>query len=419
MQPKPMQRNLECVDCGRKHFSRYAEKLGVKLEDKAIEYAIDMSPDNIRTHAQVLFPLMWHMAGFISAGSYKTIVKTGSTQCLSERELRNILEADPEKEAKKEANERAAEFIKEFDHPPLIHENLKLCALANNLVDNYAGDHRGDTVDIEEILSSEKLLVDDIGIFLGYARGKHVGIIPDNAGEVMFDRLTADILLSNCRVSVVCAQTPRWNDVTYQECQEIFSGMVPVIKSHSVCQYSGEELNRIADEHNIDCWLAKGIVNFESYDGKSEIPVFNFLSLKCKGIQQVFGVDKPEGVITLQPFYDKPPGIYSVRILINPTMYDKRIVPDLLKDIRKTAIEEVEKIPDVKDAVYPIAVCEGEREFLRDSPPTGELVARDYDIYFAVDISKVEKSKVVALGKVMRRRFMDEDYPLQFIDNKR
>lgn len=408
-----MQRNLACVECGRKHFPRYAEKLGVKLEDKVIEFGIDMAPDNIRTHAQVLFPLIWYRADLISESSYKTIVETGSTECLSEEELQKILDADPEKEAKREANERAAEFIQGFRSLPKIRDNLKLCALANNLADSYAGDHRGDIVDIEKVLSSEELLVDDIGIFLGYAKGKHVGIIPDNAGEVMFDKLTADILLSNCRVSVVSAQTPRWNDVTFEECREVFSS-IPVIRSFSVCHYSGEELNRIANEHNIDCWLTKGIVNFEAYDGQSEMPVFNFLSLKCKGIQQVFGVDKPKGAITLQPFYDKPSEIYSIRMLINPATYDKRVMPDILRDIRKAAIEEIEGIPDIRDAVYPVAVLEGKREFRKGSPLTGELAARDYDIYLAVDVSNVEKSKIEELGKVMRRRFMADDYPLPY-----
>ncbi len=120
----------------------------------------------------------------------------------------------------------------------------------------------------------------------------------------MFDSLLADMLLSNCRVSVVCAVTPRWNDVTYAECINIFSStpQINVIPSFSLCQYSSEELNMIAFEKGTDCWVAKGIVNFESYDGNSEIPVFNFLSLKCRGMQEYFGVNRPYGVITLQPF---------------------------------------------------------------------------------------------------------------------
>jgi uncharacterized protein with ATP-grasp and redox domains len=298
-----MERNEFCVDCGRKYFKKYAKKVGINLSDGELEKWINYEKNNLRDD-NFIYPIIWHRAGFISKSTYDCVSATMNAKSLDPVEIEIILRADPEKLSKRETNKKAEKVLKSLEGQKFdLKERIRLSVLANQLLDNYAGDFVSNPKKIDELMGiiREDFFVDHTqGLIkkINKISGNYaVGLIPDNGGEVIFDKYLIDFLRENrVNVKIVAAKTPKWDDVTYEECKKIFDDY-EIIPLYALNHYDMQELNRTAEKEKIDLYVAKGILNVESYTKELVVPLFNLFVTKCNGIQKYFEVNGKRGVV--------------------------------------------------------------------------------------------------------------------------
>jgi uncharacterized protein with ATP-grasp and redox domains len=123
-------------------------------------------------------------------------------------------------------------------------------------------------------------------------KAKNLLILTDNAGEIGFDWILAEVLQQrypNADITFCVRGMPVYNDATRED--YAFMGIpFPVIDNGS--DIGGTDLNFIGDEarramENADVILAKGMGNMETLYGCGYNVYYAFL-VKCKRFQQVF-----------------------------------------------------------------------------------------------------------------------------------
>jgi len=213
--------------------------------------------------------------------------------------------ADPYRQAKDKLNNLALELIPAFrsdvesaDDPLLMAVRL---AIAGNMMD------MGVNVTLTEADVRQTMQQALTAPFFGemdkfrqaIAKAQSILYLADNAGEIAFDRLLVEQLLSK-RLTVVVRGAPVINDVTLVDAQTVgLDQIVEVIDNGSdapgtiMSDCSPEFRRRFADA---DLIIAKGQGNFETLSGEAG-NIFFLFKVKCPVIAE--HVRQPVGMQVL------------------------------------------------------------------------------------------------------------------------
>ncbi len=84
-------------------------------------------------------------------------------------------------------------------------------------------------------------------------------------------------------------------------------------------------------------------------------------------------------------------------------------------DVRNAAIEAIEKIPRIRDNVYPVSILPAGKVFYKKCERRGYGLARDYNVFFAVDMgSEMDAGTIKHLGDAIRKS-LNKLYPIETI----
>ena len=205
---------------------------------------------------------------------------------------------DPYRKAKKESNDLALQLFPKLksmlEHSPdRLYDSLKY-SVAGNVID--LGINR--TFDIDESLrQSQKagFAKDDYKKFAAMLNNvDRVLILGDNSGEIVFDKLLVEELVSmNKKVIYVVKGSPILNDATMEDAVYVgIDRVAEVITTGS--QYLGISLANVSSEllellHNTEVIISKGQANFESLEQEvwAKGRIFFLLKIKCECVGQV------------------------------------------------------------------------------------------------------------------------------------
>ena len=205
---------------------------------------------------------------------------------------------DPYAKAKKDSNDLALQLYPKLkglleNSPDRLYDSLKY-SVAGNVID--LGINK--TFDIDESLrQSQKVgfAKDDYKKFATMLNGvDRVLIIGDNSGEIVFDKLLVEELVSmNKKVIYVVKGAPILNDATMEDA--VYVGMDKVAEIVTTgSQYLGISLDNVAPEllqlmQNTEVIISKGQANFESLEQEAWAMgrIFFLLKIKCECVSQV------------------------------------------------------------------------------------------------------------------------------------
>lgn len=209
---------------------------------------------------------------------------------------------DPYKEVKRSFNEKGASvypFLLQLYkniHPPL--ETAVKIAIAGNIVD-YALPIEKDLDKSLELALKTPLPRRDWQIFQEeLAKSKKILYLLDNAGEVFYDKILIEHLVSRRQeVIAVVRGGPAINDALLEDA--CFAGIDKFTKVLTtgidtvgfILEQASEEFLQALDE--ADLIIAKGQANLESLD-ETEYPAFFLLKAKCPIIAELTGVEVGE-----------------------------------------------------------------------------------------------------------------------------
>lgn len=216
------------------------------------------------------------------------------------RKIRQMLNADPFKDIKSEYNGIALKlypllkkFINESKDPLLTAARL---AIAGNVIDFGIFT----SVDIDGTIRralNNPITVDDYPLFKSaLSRTDPILYLLDNAGEVVFDRLLIETLISAGRkVTAVVKGSPVINDCTIQDAEEAgITDICEVIDNGSDAVGTIIELTSPSFRERLkkaDLIISKGQGNFETllFEDKR---IFHLFQSKCDVVSKVLGVPK-------------------------------------------------------------------------------------------------------------------------------
>ena len=205
---------------------------------------------------------------------------------------------DPYQKAKKESNDLALQLFPKLkamleNSTDRLYDSLKY-SVAGNVID--LGINR--TFDIDESLrQSQKagFAKDNYKKFAAMLNNvDSVLILGDNSGEIVFDKLLVEELVSmNKKVTYVVKGAPILNDATMEDAVYVgIDRVAEVITTGS--QYLGISLANISHEllelmHNTDVIISKGQANFESLEQEAWAKgrIFFLLKIKCECVAKV------------------------------------------------------------------------------------------------------------------------------------
>ncbi|ACV63641.1 protein of unknown function DUF89 [Desulfofarcimen acetoxidans DSM 771] len=207
---------------------------------------------------------------------------------------------DPYREAKRESNDLALSIFPKLkvmleNSTDRLYDSLKF-AVAGNVID--LGINK--TFDIDESLRQSKeagFARDDYEKFVaGLNNVDRVLILGDNSGEIVFDKLLVEELVSqNKKVTYVVKGAPILNDATVEDAEYVeMHRVAEVITTGS--QYLGTSLANISPEllqllQKTDLIISKGQANFESLEQEAwaRERIFFLLKIKCDCVAEVAG----------------------------------------------------------------------------------------------------------------------------------
>jgi uncharacterized protein with ATP-grasp and redox domains len=211
-------------------------------------------------------------------------------------------EQDPYQKLKLKHNQLA---LKKYDEIKNIIETAEdplfkviLVSVIGNTID-LASQHEIDfTLDIKS-LSYNDLVINDYNEFkLLLENAKHLLIIGDNAGEIVFDKLLVITLLElypNLEIIYAVRSAPIINDATIEDAKFIsLTKLVKVVESSAT---PGVDIESSTDEFKEIFFqkggiiLSKGQGNFESLYGVivPDKDLFYLLKVKCNLMERIFG----------------------------------------------------------------------------------------------------------------------------------
>ncbi len=209
---------------------------------------------------------------------------------------------DPYGEIKRRSNELALklypdvkETVEKSDDP--LKTAVKV-AIAGNIIDFGAVDkddvEEFNLMDFVRKVVNEELTVDHCELFKEKLEtGESILYFADNAGEIVFDRILIETMLSikKFRITFVVKAGPIINDATIEDARQVgLDGVVDEFRFISNGEVGVErnspEVSRWIDEHDIV--ISKGQGN---YEGLSEFSgIFYMLMVKCPVIARHIGV---------------------------------------------------------------------------------------------------------------------------------
>ncbi len=217
---------------------------------------------------------------------------------------------DPYKKLKHHYNQLALKyydevknFVKSGQDP--VFEAIIVSALANTI--DFASQHKIDIINDLKRFSPKDLVINDYPIFKKLLeKEKRLLIILDNTGEIVFDKILIEMLLSEYpELEIICAvrSAPIINDATIEDAKDIsLTKLVKVIESSGA---PGIDFSDVTEEFKHyffeeDCLiLSKGQGNFETLTGNTSIQskiqnknIFYLLKAKCSLMERIFGVDQ-------------------------------------------------------------------------------------------------------------------------------
>ena len=214
------------------------------------------------------------------------------------KKIRNLLGKDPFKEIKSEYNQIALglypslKTLVEESHDPLWTSTR--LAIAGNVIDFGIFT----TVDIEGTIkrSLDSNLADDghSDFRNGIRESDMILYMADNAGEIVFDRLLVETLISLGKSVIVAVKgSPVINDATVEDAAE--SGLVHVCEVidngseavGTILQWTSPEFQKTFK--NAHLVISKGQGNFETLFGTRDNMFFLFQS-KCHVVSQELGL---------------------------------------------------------------------------------------------------------------------------------
>ena len=217
-------------------------------------------------------------------------------------------------EMKKDANLMALEMLprlRKLLDEVSEDERFRMAFLISCLGNVIEYDVPGHSSDIDEALKllDDGFCVDDTDELKGLlGEGIHVLFLTDNAGEIVFDRLTVQELHRlGCMVTVAVKGGPSLNDALMEDA--VASGMTAeadnVITTGSDCigvqlDISSEEFREVF--YSADVIIAKGMANWETLtEVPAPSPLLYLLRSKCEPVADTVGVPLHSSVAKLVP----------------------------------------------------------------------------------------------------------------------
>lgn len=213
-------------------------------------------------------------------------------------------ERDPYKSLKEEYNCLALEL---YDETKQIIENAKdplfeaivVAALGNTI--DFATQHKINFISDLKNFSPDNLKINDYLKFRTSLdnSNKHLLIIGDNAGEIVFDKLlilTIKDFYPDLQIVYSVRSAPIINDSTIEDAK--FVGLTEIVQVIESCPAPGVDLSSSTKEFKEHFYLKGGVIlskgqgNFESLY-QMEIPdkdIFYLLKAKCNLMERIFNV---------------------------------------------------------------------------------------------------------------------------------
>ncbi len=207
---------------------------------------------------------------------------------------------DPFSKIKEETNKLAEELINNLNLEIL---NLKECikyAVAGNVIDFGIA---GNKFEIEKIRNFT-LYIDHFENFYEILKkSKKLLYIVDNSGEIIFDKLLLEKIISefkNIEIFIAGRDKNIINDITKEDLVKLgFNNKFNVISTG----YSGAGvlIEKCSNEfknifYSVDLIIAKGQGNFETLYGEKTVDIFYAFKIKCNHVAKTTGIPKNSNV---------------------------------------------------------------------------------------------------------------------------
>ncbi|MEW5766322.1 MAG: ARMT1-like domain-containing protein [bacterium] len=290
-----MQVEPECIPCILKQALRGAKLIQV---DKSVQQR-----------------LLNETMDYLKTISFEAHNPPGITSYLHHGLLKRILNhPDPYREVKLKYNQIGLNLyadlqsrVKRSADP--LYTAAKL-AIAGNCIDFGVGDGFDLEGTIEQILNFP-LGRDDYQAFKkALPEAGQILYLADNAGELVFDKIFIEELLSEeplkegrAILRVVVKSAPIINDVTMEDARFIgLEGLVPVVTNTAdvgtPLDTASPEVRRLFDQ--ADLIISKGQGNYETLNQNNRGKIFFFLQAKCDIVAKALGVDLGQAVLAIQ-----------------------------------------------------------------------------------------------------------------------
>jgi uncharacterized protein with ATP-grasp and redox domains len=233
-------------------------------------------------------------------GNADTSKTPAHTTTFFHREIRNLLGKDPFKDIKSEYNQialRLYPFLKKHvDTSPDLLWTASRLAIAGNVIDFGIFT----SVDIEGTVRralSGPIAVDDYNSFrYDIANADEILYLLDNAGEILFDRVLIETLISlGKKVTAVVKGSAVLNDSTIDDADEVnLSSVCKIIDNGSdavgtIIEWTSKDFQDIFN--NASLIISKGQGNFETLLG-SQKKIFFLFQSKCDVVSKELRLSK-------------------------------------------------------------------------------------------------------------------------------
>lgn len=232
----------------------------------------------------------------------------------SMREITGVV--DPYYAEKKHFNRLSLEQLPRFrrwvEESPTPFETLVRLAIAGNSIDIFFGELDEAAIEAAIKAGLDQTLVGSVAELEKSIRdADSILYVTDNAGEVVFDRLFIETLISEDwgkKVTVALRGAPILNDATLEDAEEIgLSAIVPTIDNGSdglgvLFDFTSQEFNDAFV--GADLVIAKGLANWETLEGDPgplhPKKIAFLFKAKCKFIAEEVGAQLGDLVVSIR-----------------------------------------------------------------------------------------------------------------------